>query len=523
MFVANDPLRCGARWAGFLLFLCLYLLWVSYVMFLNSRIQARDKNIVSVFWIVLLCVLLSVSACGFGASEEAGATAVPPSNPSTTPASSDPHPIIDGPKLLRNDISLRKIVDAGSASIRLALHPADNEIYYLNPSNGIFRVALTEPFSAVQVVATSDITTDGFPTGMAFGPDGALYIVANRMTSEVLTQGVIFKGVEAIDGTYDWDIFAESEPYPASGTQYDHSFNGIVVTADNQWLFVNSGSRTDHGEVQDNGGAFPNTRGVDMTARIFRIPVNSEGLLIPNDEAAQIEQGLLFAKGMRNAYDLAIAPNGDLFAIDNGPDADFPDELNWIREGGHYGFPWRFGNEDNPQQFADYDASADGRLSQDFLAVQLGTYANDPDFPPAPGSFTDPVLNLGPAAAQYRGEDGQQHDAAAEGKPLYTFTPHRSPLGLVFSTDSNMPADLRGDGEVLSAFVLSWGSAGGTLSDSGQDLLHLALTKRGDNYEAVTTQIAVDFKNPIDAVMIENRLYVLEYGADGTIWELTFE
>jgi glucose/arabinose dehydrogenase len=197
--------------------------------------------------------------------------------------------------------------------------------------------------------------------------------------------------------------------------------------------------------------------------------------------------------------------------------------LNWIREGRHYGFPWRFGNEDNPQQFADYDASEDGRLSDDFLAVQLGTYANDPDFPPAPTEFTDPVLNLGPDAAQYRGDDGQSYDAAVEGKPLYTFTPHRSPLGLVFSTDSNMPADLRGDGEVLSAFVLSWGSAGGTLSDSGQDLLHMSLTKREDNYESVTTQIAVDFKNPIDAVMIENRLYVLEYGADGTIWELTFE
>ena len=93
----------------------------------------------------------------------------------------------------------------------------------------------------------------------------------------------------------------------------------------------------------------------------------------------------------------------------------------------------------------------------------------------------------------------------------------------MFISDENMPPDLRGNDESLSAFVLSWGAAGGTLSDSGQDLLHLALTKREDNYESVTTQIARDFKNPIDAVMIENRLYVLEYGSDGAIWELTFK
>ena len=498
---------------------------------LNSYVSTKHKKLVYIFWGILIIIILMVSACRSGTSEVPLATAVSPThspNPTSTlisPVStpSNPQPIADGPKLLRDDISLRKIVDSGSASIRLALHPVDNALFYLNPGSGIFRVALTESSAVVQVVAISDITADGFPTGMAFGPDGALYVVVNRMSSEVLTQGMIFKGMEATDGTYSWEVLAESEPYPASGTQYDHLFNGLVVTADNRWLFVNSGSRTDHGEVQDNGGVFPDARGVDMTARIFRIPVNAEGLIIPNDEAAQIEQGLLFARGVRNAYDLAIAPNGHLFAIDNGPDADFADELNWIREGQHYGFPWRFGNKDNPQQFADYDASEDQRLSEDFLAVQLGTYANDPGFPPVPTDFTEPVLNLGPDAAQYRGEDGEQYNAAAEGEPLYTFTPHRSPLGLVFITDGNMPEDLRGNDDVLSAFVLSWGSAGGTLSDSGQDLLHLALTKLGDNYEAVTRQIAVEFKNPIDAVMIENRLYVLEYGADSAIWELTFE
>ena len=86
-----------------------------------------------------------------------------------------------------------------------------------------------------------------------------------------------------------------------------------------------------------------------------------------------------------------------------------------------------------------------------------------------------------------------------------------------------MPADFQSTDNMLSAFVLSWGSAGGTLTDRGQDLLYLQLTKRGDNYESVTTQIAREFNNPIDAVLIENRLYVLDFGEGGTIWELTFK
>ncbi|MGQ0601393.1 MAG: PQQ-dependent sugar dehydrogenase, partial [Anaerolineales bacterium] len=308
-----------------------------------------------------------------------------------------------------------------------------------------------------------------------------------------------------------------------SGTPFDHQFNGITVSPDGQWLYVNSGSRTDHGEEETNKGAFPKTREVALTAKIFRIPIAAQDLKLPSDEAALEAQGVIYARGVRNAYDLEFAPNGDLFAGDNGPDADYADELNWIREGLHYGYPWRFGNEDNPQQFPDYSSLYDKRLSPDFTAVQIGAYRTDPDFPKPPGPFTEPVRNLGPDAARNRGTDGKEYDAVAEGKPMHTFTPNRSQLGLLFATSDKLPADLRSSGDTLHAFILSWGAAGGTLSDKGQDLLHLQLTKRGEHYESVTMQIARGFQNPIDAVLIDNRLYVLEFGGDGAIWELTFE
>lgn len=53
-----------------------------------------------------------------------------------------------------------------------------------------------------------------------------------------------------------------------------------------------------------------------------------------------------FAKGFRNPYGMAFHPSGALFCTDNGPGPDSlgfcqepPDELNWVQEHRHYGFP----------------------------------------------------------------------------------------------------------------------------------------------------------------------------------------
>lgn len=431
-------------------------------------------------------------------------------------------PIAGGPTLLRDGITLRKVAPVGGGSISLKRNPVDGQLYYLNTANGLFRVDPTGS-GAPQNVGKRLFAAEGDLAGMTFGPDGTLYVVLNKKVDAKHTQAIIRRGRPEGNGGFVFTTVAATEPYPLSGTPFDHVFNGIVVSPDSKWLYVNSGSRTDHGEIETNGLTFADAREVPLTSAIFRIPADALDLQLPADEAGL--KPYLYADGTRNAYDIEFAPNGDLFATDNGPDADFNDELNWIREGRHYGFPWRFGAQDNPQQFPDYDSAQDKRLSMDFTAVKTGTYRNDPTFPrpPAGVTFTDPVVNVGPDAASYRADDGTEHNAAAEGKTLQTFTAHRSPLGLAFVTDPKAPADLRSDDKSLGTFMLSWGAAGGTLADKGQDLLHLRLTKQGDNYQAVTTQIAKGFKNPISAAMIENRLYVLEFGDGGSLWELTFQ
>lgn len=463
--------------------------------------------------LIAISALLLLAAC-------AGAPAAPTPAPTAPPrAAIATQPIPGGPTVLRERIGLRKLIDAPGASIRLVRDPAGGDMFLLNPASGLYRLTLAPRPALTPVADVATMVGDALPAGLAFGPDGAAYVVANQ-ASGTRTHAVVMRGTPQGQG-FSWAEAAHTASYPLSATPFDHIFNGIVVSPDNQWIYLNSGSRTDHGEVESNGGAYPELREAPITSAIFRIPADSAGLELPNDAAGLAPY--LFADGTRNTFDMAFAPNGDLLGGDNGPDADFPDELNWLRQGKHYGFPWRFGRQDNPQQFADYDPSQDPRLSRDFTAVNTGTYKNDPTFPPAPGDFSEPILNSGPDGVIYRGDDGKEHNAATEGPSMASFTPHRSPLGLVFADDASMPADMRGGGETSVAFILSWGAAGGTLSDKGQDLLLLRLTRSVDNYVMSSEQIARDFKNPIDAVLIGNQLYVLEFGAGGAIWELTFE
>lgn len=422
--------------------------------------------------------------------------------------------------LKREGVTVKRVLEVGSGNIRLAQNPTNGNVYMLHSDNGLFLLDLEKGSS--KIVATL-LELGGIPAGMTFDATGNLYVVTNKNADENHNLATIRKGTPKDNGKFTWSTVASTEPYPLSQTIFNHNYSGIVVSPDGKYLFVSAGSRTDHGDLQDVGGLFPGLREAPLSSKILRVPLDGADLVLPNDEAQLLEGGYLYAWGTRNAYDMAFAPNGNLFAIDNGPDADYPEELNWIREGHHYGFPWKFGDWDNQQQFDDYDSENDKLQQPDFTAVREGYYQNDPDFPEPPMEFTQPIANLGPDAAYYRALDGSEKNAAELGEKLYSFTPHISPLGLTFVTNTAMPEELQSTDETFSAFLVTWGAAGGTLTDKGQTLLHLALTKTEDNYEMSTTEIARGFANPIDTILIDNKLYVLEWGSEGALWELIFE
>jgi glucose/arabinose dehydrogenase len=418
------------------------------------------------------------------------------------------------PISLRSDLKIRKIGAVGDGMMRLDIDPATKILTYLDAQGNVFEF---DKASGRGKLAYShrEIGGGDYVMGMAFGPDRVLYIFGNE------TQGsrnrCIVRRVVREGPARQWVTLVQTEWYPKSNTQYDHNCNAIAVSPDNKWVYVNIGSRTDHGEVQDVKGQYLNLREAPLTSAVFRVSTTARDVVLPNDEAKLKAGGYLFADGVRNAFDFAFTATGDLMAVENGPDMTLPDEINWLREGRHYGFPWRFGNTDNPQQFAGFDPGKDGRLTDDFVAVKQGMYANDPTFPKAPMAFTDPITNTGPDADQYVDANGKVVDASDQKQTLAGVTAHRSPLGLVFDTANALGGDYTGAG-----FVASWGAAGGQQTDKGQDLLMLKLTKKGDAYTMSATQIAKGFANPMDAVLDGKLLYVLDFSNGGTIWEIAF-
>ena len=423
-------------------------------------------------------------------------------------------PIASGPTLLDSRIDVRRVTSVPVNSIRVVYDGTTSSLLLLTMNDGLQRINPSDGKKSF-VASTAEMMGAAVPGGLAVANDGTVYVVGNEAV-KTMTKAVIRRGRPS-GAKYSWETVASTEAYPRSDTPFDHLFNGIVVS--NKWIYVTSGSRTNHGEVESQNGTFADLREIALTSRMYRFAIDSKDILLKNDEAAV--EPYVYARGFRNAYDPAFAPNGELFVGDNGPDADLPDELNWVRQGGHFGFPWRFGDIDNPQRDPAYDPAKDLRLQPDFTAVQIGAYRNDPTYPAAPGKFLDPIINQGPAATNYRGADGKSYDAAQQGKTLAGLTPHRSPLGLVFA-DQTFPKSWQGDGKTLNGFLLSWGAAGGTLPDRGQDMLALQLSKSGDNYTMTARQIVRDLRNPIDSAIVGDKIYVLEFGDKVAIWEFTF-
>ena len=441
---------------------------------------------------------------------------------------------VGGLTALRTDITARRLLSTPGNGTRLARDAKTGEFLMLLENGNVRRIDLQPDGSATSAALYSPAQI-GMPGGsnahgMSLGPDGTLYVVSHlsQSASGNTSRASIWKGVPAGNGARTWSKLAETASYPRSRTYYDHEWSGIVASPDGQYLYVNAGSRTDHGDVQTNGGAFPNTREVALTSGIFRFPSSASNLQLPNDDAALRAMGVVFARGVRNSFDSEFAPNGDPLAADNGPDADYHEELNWIREGHHYGFPWRLGNEDNQMQFPTYDADSDRRLQRGagFSAIDGGSWRNDPGFPAKPQgvTFTDPILNAGPDGDRYRNpSSGAVEDASATSKPFATFTDHGSPLGLTFDRNEGaLCADFAG-----GTFLLRFGkAAGATFDDPGRDLLHLRLARTGSDYgSAATTQLVRGFSGPVDAVLVADKMYILDWNLEGsgqgTLWEVT--
>src|SRR4030095_11113485 len=330
-------------------------------------------------------------------------------------------------------------------------------------------------------------------------------------------------------GRYKIEVVFTTVEYGANKTIYDHGWNAAVISPEKKYIYVNSGARTDHGEVQDNGGIYPNARDNALTAKIFRFPVGIKNLLVTDHENKLKVDGYIYAEGIRNAYDLAFDSKGNLFAVSNSADYDYPEDMFWIRPGRHYGFPWIMGGVENPQQYKEWqpDPDRDPFINKASHSWRTKYYYNDTTFPkrPAGVSFSAGVQNLGPDANEYRGHSGKIQDGDQTGVAISTFTAHCSPLGLFFDTKKIFSNDLKADGFVIRYTLGTSSVLMKPFTDQGSDLLHLQLSYDSayDNFFVRTTRIVEGLDQPVDAVLVNNVAYITEYGGrTGNIWKIIF-
>jgi glucose/arabinose dehydrogenase len=185
----------------------------------------------------------------------------------------------------------------------------------------------------------------------------------------------------------------------------------------------------------------------------------------------------VFAEGFRNPYDLVFHDDGSLFGSENGaaPNVEVwncdeaPDELNWIRPGLHYGFPYCHGVGD----CADVSAECD---------------------PPPCGA----------GDCQWMGGCDSTHTP-----PLLRLDPHSSSNGLCFGNGFT-----GFDGNDL--FIAQFGQS--EFPDScftafGHKIVRVRLEKIGDDWiPASIEDFATGLTRPLDIVVgPDGALYVCDY------------
>ena len=162
------------------------------------------------------------------------------------------------------------------------------------------------------------------PLGLVLGPDGRVWLGEAGRVSRIAigAPGVPIKPLVVIDGL------------PATGA---HPLKEIVFGAGGR-LYINVGSAGD--ACRDDAGTqsvpCPETEGAQPRAAVY------EATLGPDFALQSIKP---FARGLRNSVALAFVPGPNLLlqgenSIDYSDEAAPPEELNVLREGVHYGWPY---------------------------------------------------------------------------------------------------------------------------------------------------------------------------------------
>lgn len=351
--------------------------------------------------------------------------------------------------------TLEELAQTPEQISRLASDGQPSRAFMLSTSGNVWRVDTAT--GAVQPVARAGDylkNTDGVNCmGLAFDRKKRLYITSNRQDRSepvIMNRVTIYRTAGPLSGD---GALNQPQPwlevsYPWGIGPFNHGVGHLALGPDGM-LYCGSGSRTDGAETGTDdrlskSGEHP------LTASIWRLD--------PEKEKPEPE---IFARGLRNPYGFVWTPAGEMFATDNGPDADAPEELDVIVQGAHYGFPY---------QFSDWTRKA---------------YPYSPEIPNGL-KITPPLINSGP--------DG---GFAPGGPAMSTFDPHSCPAGFCY-LDDTFPESCRG------AFLIPrFGNMLAKPRDTGFDAVLArpeSATAPGPRHVGVTTFLK-PLGRPVDALV----------------------
>lgn len=358
---------------------------------------------------------------------------------------------------------MRVVAELPGHPVRLATF--GGRLFILCVNGDLFQIAPGEAKPQLWLKGASFTKPDALVLGVAFDPAGRLYLTANERDWTVTPRQhrvIIFRS----PGPVDFSKPPTLEPwftatYPWGISAYDHGASDTAFGPDG-FLYVSSGSRTDDNEPGSDP-AFAHDGEVLLTSCLWRFD--------PQAAEPKIE---IWADGLRNSFGFCWDDRGRMFATENGPNADVPEELNLLEKGRDYGFPYFF---------SDSTAKA---------------YPSTPD-PPAGRIFTKPLQNFGPDG----GGDAQH--------PLSTFEPHSSPCGITW-----LPRDFpHGLGGCL--LIARFGNAIKPQSHVGFDLLACRLVERAGESPGIETHEILRLPGrPIDVRQLGGRIFLAEYTRGST-------
>jgi glucose/arabinose dehydrogenase/mono/diheme cytochrome c family protein len=359
--------------------------------------------------------------------------------------------------------SVREVAQLPEFCTRLATRGDGQPVYVLSQKGSVFLLDASAGTLLPVIRAADYLSGDVSAYGLHHAPDGRLYLVTNRRDntkSPPENEVVVWRTAPLTDTTPAPPGRWLTVRYPWGIGPFTHGV-GHIATGPDGMLYINSGSRTDAGEAGSDARYYQGGE-TDLTACLWRVD--------PRAEKPSVE---VFARGIRNAWGFAWDGEGHLFTASNGPDADAPEELDFIQPGRHYGFPY---------QFADWPAQAGSPY---------------PHTPAVPDGLvvTKAIRNFGPAAG------------GSPEKPIATFDPHSSPGGMIWCGD-DWPAPLR------HCFLLTRsGNLLPTPHDVGFDLLAVRLSRDDDGtWRASAHTILSPLGRPLDVIRTgPGRALILEY------------